>query len=147
MRNSQDNLVFVVSLSKDPIKEDRDYTWIDVVEKDKHYFHPKGNRWPDEPLNYIAFRYDGQLQSVHHIERHDVVSDLSSVNENWPESDSAHFLYKLGPAMKPPHTVKSGRIWHKHYWCAIDTLLSGTCKTIIEASAETKRLEKMAEAD
>ena len=65
MRNPRDNLVYVVSLNKDPITEG--YTWIDVVEKDKRYFHPVGNGWPVEPPNYIAFRYHGRLQSVHYI--------------------------------------------------------------------------------
>ena len=147
MRDAQDNRVFVVSLSQDPIKEDRDYTWTDVVEKDRHYFHPKGKGWPDPPPNYIAFRYNGQLQSVHYIERCDVVTDPSSVNMNWLEADCKQFLYKLGPAMKPSSTVKSGPIWNSRCWCAIDTLLSGTCKTIIEAAAETKRREEMNEAD
>ena len=147
MRDSQDNRVYVVSLSDKPIKADGDYTWIDVVEKDKCYFHPVGKGWPDEPLNYIAFRYDGELQSVHHIERHDVVTDPSAVNKNWLKSDYAQFLYKLGPAKLPLHTVKSGPIWNSRCWCAIDTLLSGTCKTISEAAAETKRREERAAAD
>lgn len=138
MRNPQDNLVFVVSLSQDLIK--KGYTWIDVVEKDKCYFHPVGNRWPFEPPNYIAFRYYGQLQSVHYIKRYDVVTDLSSVNENWPKTDSDNFLYTLGPAMEPPVIVKNGSIWPSgRYWCAIDTLLSGACKTISDARDETKR--------
>jgi len=139
MRNPRDNLVFVVALSKKPFKADGDYTWVDVVEKDKHYFHPIGKGWPDVPPNYIAFRYDGQLQSVHYIERYDIVADPSSVNENWLKSDFDQFLYKLGPAMKPSHSVRSGPIWNSRRWCMIDTLLSGSCKTISEAVAETKR--------
>ena len=112
MRDPQDNRVYVVALSQDPIKGDRDYTWIDVVEKDKHYFHPIKKGWPDEPPNYIAFRYDGQLQSVHYIESYKVVTNPSSVNMNWLESDREQFLYKLGPAMKPLDTVRSGPIWN-----------------------------------
>ena len=32
-------MVFVVALSKAAFKEGGDYTWVDVVEKDNHYFH------------------------------------------------------------------------------------------------------------
>ena len=45
-------MVFVVALSKATFKEGGDYTWIDVVEKDKHYFHPIGRGWSDVP--YIS---------------------------------------------------------------------------------------------
>ena len=139
MSNPRDNMVYVVSLSKAPIKADGDCTWVDVVEKDKCYFHPVGKGWPKEPLNYIAFRYDGELQGVHYIESYKVVTDPSSVNKNWLKSDFDQFLYKLGPAMKPSSTVKSGKIWNQHHRCIIDTLLSGAYKTIREAEIETNR--------
>lgn len=132
-------MVFVVALSKASFKKGGDHTWIDVVEKDKHYFHPIGRGWPEEPPNYIAFRYDGKLQSVHHIESYKIVTNPSSINENWLEADYDQYLYKLGPAMKPVGTVRSGPIWNSRRWCIIDTLLAGSCKTISEAVAETKR--------
>lgn len=140
MRNPIDNRVLVVSLSQAPINEGEDYTWIDVVEDDNHYFHPVGNRWPVTPPNYIAFRYGGQLQSVHYIESHTVVTDLSSVNENWPQIHSDYFVYDLGPAMNPPVIVTNGAIHPAgHYWCIIDTLLSGDYTTISDARDETNR--------
>jgi hypothetical protein len=74
----QDDMVYVVSLSQKPIKENCDYRWADAVEKDKHYFHPIKKTWPSVPPNYIAFRYGGQLQSVHQIKRYKVVTDTSS---------------------------------------------------------------------
>ena len=110
MKNPRDNMAFVVVLSASPIKSGSDYTWIDVVHRDKCYFHPVGNRWPVVPPNYVAFRYEGALQGVHHIESYEVVTDLSSVNENWPETNTDHFVYKLGPGMKPPTTIKNGSI-------------------------------------
>ncbi len=143
MRNPQDNMVYVVSLSHKPIKQNSHYTWIDAVEKDECYFHPLKKGWPDVPPNYIAFRYDGQLQSVHYIESYQVVDDLSAINESWPEkdadSDPDHLLYKLGPAMRPPYTVRSGPIWNRRIRCAIDTLLSGAYENISEAKKETIR--------
>lgn len=142
-RDLKDNRAYVISLSRDSMKRDRNYTWADVIEEDKHFFHPLGEGWPDKPLRYIAFIYDGELQSVHHIASCRIESDLSAINENWPKSDTRHVLYKLGPAKKPPKTVKKGRILDKPCRCAIDTLLSGTCKTVTEAAAETKKREKM----
>ena len=143
MGNPQDNMVYVVSLSPKSIKENSHYTWIDVVEKDKCYFHPIGKGWPDVPPNYIAFRYHGQLQSVHYIESCQVVADLSAINEAWPkkntDSEPDLRLYKLGPAMKPAVTVRSGPIWNRRIRCAIDTLLSGAYENISEAKKETIR--------
>ena len=139
MQKNESNIVYVVSLKKEPMHPNSSYTWIDVVEKDKQYFHPVGNTWPVTPPNYIGFRYHGELQSVHHIESHKVEKKLKSVNKNWPNMEVDHFIYKLGPAMKPVRTVKSGPIHANRYECAIDTLLSGSCKTITEARNETKR--------
>ena len=142
-RDPKDNRAYVISLSRDSIKRYRNYTWVDVIEKENLFFHPVGEGWPDKPLRYIAFIYDGVLQSVHHIASFRIVSDLSAINEDWPKSDIEHVLYKLSPAKKPPKTVKSGRILDKPCWCAIDTLLSGTYNTVVDAVAETKRREKM----
>jgi hypothetical protein len=140
MQNPRDNLVYVVSLSAQPIKEGDDYTWIDVVEKDSRYFHPVGNRWPVLPPNYIGFRYHGQLQAVHHIDAYEVVVDLSERNPKWPVTDADHFVYTLGPAMKPARPIRTGNIYRNHrVRCSIDTLLSGVCDTISGARDETSR--------
>ena len=77
MERQTDNNVFVVVLGQSPMVPGQTHTWIDVVEKDKCYFHPVGNHWPVRPPNYIGFRYRGRLQSVHHIESFEIVEDLS----------------------------------------------------------------------
>ena len=149
MQNPRDNQVYVVSLATAPIKDgDDDYTWIDVVEKDKRYFHPVGNRWPKVPPNYIGFRYYGELQSVHHIDAYKIVGDLSDVNTRWPETCDDHFVYILGPAMKPARQIKTGNIYRNHrVRCSIDTLLSGMCETISDARDETSRRLAYEQAD
>lgn len=134
MQNLRDNMVYVVSLSRQPINEGVDHSWIDVVENDRRYFHPVGNRWPVLPPNYIGFRYQGVLQTVHHIAAYEIVGNLSDRNPNWPVTDTDHFVYTLGPAMKPARIVRTGNIFRNgRVWCAIDTLLSGVCETISEA--------------
>jgi len=140
MERQSDNTVFVVALGKQPMVKGRPHTWIDVVEKDGRYFHPVGNNWPVQPPNYIGFRYDGKLQSVHHIDSFEVVEDLSTYNPQWLKTDFDHFVYKLGPAMRPSRDIRTGKIYmNGRVWCAIDTLLSGAFSTISDARDETKR--------
>lgn len=148
MQNPRDNQVFVVSLSTKPINDGDDYTWIDVIEKEKRYFHPVGNQWPKVPPNYIGFRYYGELQSVHHIDDYEIVGDLSEVNTSWPETYDDQFVYTLGPAMKPADQIKTGKIFgNGRVWCSIDTLLSGVCNTISDARDETSRRLKLEQAE
>jgi len=136
-----DNSVDVVSLGLDAIVEGSDYTWVDVVEKDGRYFHPMGGAgWPVQPPNYMGFRYHGRLQSIHHVESHEVVQDLSALNPLWPKTDTFHFVYVLGPAMRPMSEIRTGNIFRAgRVTCAIDTLLSGAFETISDARDETKR--------
>lgn len=141
MDRVRDNNVFVVSLGLKPMVEGGKHTWIDVVEKDGCYFHPVGKGFPKQPPNYIAFRYDGKLQSVHHIDSFEVVEDLSSVNHCWIKTNFDHFVYRLGPPMRPKTEKRTGKgiVKAGHAWCAIDTLLSDSFKTISEARDETAR--------
>lgn len=150
MEKTRDNLVYVVSLSSDPMRGDSKRTWIDVVEKDGRYFHPVGNNWPMQPPNYIAFRYQGQVRSVHRIEGHDIVFDVSTVDPTWASTDEDHFVYTLGPAMRPAKTLKAAGPDDKvkrsaRVWCAIDTLLTGQFDQLGKARDETKRRLEAAE--
>jgi len=140
MERQTDNLVFVVSLGSEPMVAGQKHTWIDVVEKDGCYFHPVGNNWPVQPPNYIGFRYQGKLQTVHHIDSFKIVENLATYNPVWLETDSDHFVYRLGPPMRPPREVRTGKIYRNgRVRCAIDTLLSGAFPTISEARDETQR--------
>ena len=135
------NLVYVVSLGLDPMVQGGAHTWVDVVEKDRCYFHPVGDTWPHQPPNYMGFRHHGKLQSVHHVDNFVIVDDLSQVNPLWPASDRDHFVYRLGPPMLPPKEMRTGPsiVRSARAQCAIDTLLSGQFETISDAKAETKR--------
>jgi len=139
MQNINSNEVYVVSLGHSEF-EDTGYTFIEIVEKLNQYFHPQGgNGWPKEPPNYIAFRYHGKLQSIHHIEQYHVVNNLKKVMPNMPdmELDVPHFIYELGQAIKPNHEVKTGKIFSSgRVKCHLDLLL--TSNTISEARDKTK---------
>lgn len=134
MQKLDSNMVYVVALgTKTP---DRcSLTWIDIVQKYNKYFCPVGgNGWPKEPPNYIAFRYYGQLQAIHHIDGYTVTRNLHDEIPEMPDEvcDTNHYVYKLGPAIKPVKTVKTGKIFRNgRVWAMLDTLL--TCDTISEA--------------
>jgi hypothetical protein len=143
MQPQESNWVYVVSLA------DREWapglTYIDTVEKRRRYFHPCGGvgRWPTEPPNYIGFRYYGRLQSIHHVESWEVVRNFHlhfHESPSWEEKEP-HFLYKLGPPIRPSHDVKSGKVVRAiRVWAMLDLLL--TSRTISGArDASYKRAQ------
>lgn len=139
MQNYESNLVYVVSIARGT-PTGWSISWIDIVEKKKKYFHPVGTSgWPKEPPNYIAFRYNGELQSIHHIEGYEVVTDLGKGLKEIPSANvGPHFVYELGSAIRPGKTVKTGNIYPSgRVWCMLDTLL--TSNTISEARDITKK--------
>jgi len=136
MERVTDNTVLVVSLGRQLLT--RGYTSIDMVEKDRCYSHPVGGHFPKQPPNYMGFRYNGKLQSVHHIDDYRIVRNLAKENHCWPRTTSDRFLYRLGPPIKPSKDVRSGNIRDLRLRCAIDTLLSGEFETLTEAYNATK---------
>lgn len=134
MQNTNSNWVYVVSLSWG-CPDGCDISFVDIVKKYRKYFHPLGiSGWPKEPPNYIAFRYSGKLQSIHHIEKYIVTSNLHDEVKAMPdyEEDCDFFVYRLGPAIIPQQEVKTGNIYRNgRVWAMLDTLL--TCDTISEA--------------
>lgn len=139
MQKADSNWVFVVSLGSDT-PSGWGVSWIDIVNKHHHYFHPVGgSRWPAEPPNYIAFRYRGRLQSIHHVEAYEVFTNPHSHSDEIPDQDwGPHFLYDLGPAFAPAHEVRTGGIYPSgHVWCMLDTLF--TAETVAQARDDSKR--------
>ena len=150
MDTLRDNMVYVVSLGSNAMRNDGTRTWIDVVEKDGFYFHPVGNHWPQQPPNYIAFRYRGNLQTVHRIESYEIWNNVALKNPLWCDTTDEHFVYKLGPAMRPPIDLKAGGTGDSlkrsaRVWCAIDTLLAGQFEYLGQARDETRK--RLIEAD
>lgn len=141
MQNQDSNMVYVVSLGKGKAKWCK-LTWYEFMLQKLKYFHPfGGNGWPKVPPNYIAFRYNGQLQSIHHIDGCQIVDGLYKV---FPEEiskykcDHKHLVYDLGPAIRPTKKIKTGNIFpNGRVWAMLDLLL--TCNTISEARDKTKK--------
>lgn len=136
MERVSDNTILVVSLGKQILS--KGYTSVDMVEKDRHYSHPVGGHFPKDPPNYIWFRYNGKLQSIHHVDNYKIVKNLAKENHRWPPSNSDRFVYFLGRPIRPSKDLRSGNIRDLRLRCAIDTLLSGECGTIMEAYKATK---------
>lgn len=142
MQKIDSNWVYVVSLGWKKPKNWR-INWQDIVNKKKKYFHPVGGGrggWPPEPPNYIAFRYGGILQSIHHIEKYAVFTDPSIYFTEIPKGNwIPHYLYYLGPKITPNKTVKAGKkiIRSMRVWSMLDLLL--TCDTIQDARDESKK--------
>lgn len=139
MQRVDSNWVYVVVLSHDQAPG-WGCSWIEIVTHHNNYFHPVGKGWPKEPLNYIAFRYDGQLQSIHHIEGYEITHGLHGKPERGEGDDNdpanaediPRFLYTLGPAFRPSRIVRTGAIYmNGKVWRMLDTLF--TADTIAEA--------------
>jgi hypothetical protein len=140
MQNPKSNIVYVVSLNRNPARPGSTMTYVDVVTQRQQYFHPVGNGYPKEPPNYIAFRYDGQLQTIHHIDSFVVSTNVARdvIGCEGADDTSPLFVYELGPPIRPPHTVKNGPsiIRNARVEVMLDLLL--TSSTLTEAWEETR---------
>lgn len=136
------NEVYVVALNTNNKVENWKCSPADPVIKSRRYFHPIRVGWPKDPPNYIAFRYNGKLQSIHHIHNYTVTRNLKEWLIKKPKED--HYLYTLGPAIKPSKEIRSGKIYpNGRVWCMLDALL--TSKTIFEARNISKKRKLKAE--
>lgn len=138
MQNQESNLVYVVSLGSGT-PDWSTISWRDIVNKKKRYFHPVGGGWPNDPPNYLAFRYDGKLQTIHHVESWQIVDDMhAAMPEIKPVDWPPHYLYTLGDAIVPPKETRTGKIYPSgRVRAMIDLLL--TCDTISEARDLTNK--------
>ena len=141
MQNQESNMVYVVSLGSGTPEWSR-ISWQDIVNIKRKYFHPAEGKWPNEPPNYIAFRYDSKLQSIHHVDSYEIVKDMHAafpeINvSDWPP----HYLYSLGEPIIPSKEVKTGKIYPSgRVWVMLDLLL--TCDTIWEARNLTQKRQE-----
>lgn len=135
MRGRKPDEVFVVSLNRIGIGN----------VKRRRYSHPVGPRWPKQPPDYVAFRYHGKLQSIHHVDAFEVKKG-DPLAKPRSSSRTPHFLYYLGRPIVPQRRPRTGAIFRNApVWCFWDTLF--TCKTISEARDASNRRRKKAERD
>lgn len=141
MRKIDSNWVYVVSLGT-TVHRGWGISYIDIVEKLSRYFHPVGGSgWPTDPPNYIAFRYHGELQSIHFVKGYEILNNMHTRIKEIPSEDwGPYFLYSLGPGFRPAKRVSTGNIFRNgRVWCMLDTLF--TARTISEARDISQRRE------
>jgi len=138
MENQESNKVYVVSLANGTPSWSK-ISWRDFIYKKGFYFYPQGKNWPKIPPNYIAFRYYGKLQSIHHVEKYEVVQDAHKyIPEVKKKKLRDHFLLWLGQGFEPRRELPNGNIFSNgRLWCILDTLF--TSKTIKEACDISKK--------
>lgn len=140
MQNKTSNLVWVVSLGEGMDSAFSSLSFKEVVAQHNIYFHPIKTGFRKEPPNYIAFRYDGKLQAIHHIDSYKAIKNPKEIGGtfNDTELEYTYFVYALGPKIVPVHTVTNGPsiVMANRVECMLDTLL--TSSTISEALSLTK---------
>lgn len=136
MENVRSNMVYVLSLGSGSAWG---LNFKEVALKRSAYFDPVARYRAGLP-NYIAFRYDGRLQSIHHVEKADIFENPRHVFKDAEDKkEIPHYLFRLGPPIVPAHEVKNGPSIRQanRVWCMLDLLL--TSATITDALKETKR--------
>jgi hypothetical protein len=144
MQEVDSNWVFTVSLGNKTPKNWK-VSWVDIVERKKRYFHSsQGGGWPKTPPNYLAWRYNGQLQGIAHVTKYKIVPDMHSEIPEIPKGEIRNcVLYNLGPMFRPDHVVRTGNVYPSgHSRCMLDTLF--TSRTIAEAAKISREREKNA---
>lgn len=137
MRNIDSNRVYVVSLAGRSLDGwPATITAIKIVADFHRYFFPAAaSGWPKVPPNYVAFRYNAKLQSIHHVDDYTIIDNPSEHFPGAPERSDPLFLLTLGPAIRPDHEVPTGPKLPQaaRAWADLDLLL--TSQTISEAAA------------
>lgn len=141
MRDTNTNQVNVVALSRRVWDGwPADLSPVDEVEKYRVYHYPTVGNYRKIVPNYMGFRYDGVLKSIHHVDSYEIIDSPYGHVPGAPDLawDAPANLLHLGPPIRPDHRVPTGKgIWPSAPMVVdIDLLL--TCATITEARDATK---------
>jgi hypothetical protein len=99
---------------------------------------------PKVPPNYVGFRFDGRLQSIHHVEESQVFGRMSEIYPGTTKDWGPGVRLRLGPAVRPVAVVRSGQLRDRRVWADIDLLL--TSATVEAAARLTRERDTRAEA-
>lgn len=141
MRDTNTNEVHVVALTRRVWDGwPADLSPVDEVEKYRVYHYPTVGNYRKIVPNYMGFRYDGALQSIHHVDSYEIIDTPHGHVPGAPDlrwGAPANLLH-LGPPIRPNHRVPTGRgIWPSAPM-VVDIHLLLTSATITEARAATK---------
>lgn len=144
VRDVADSRTYCVSLSTARTGGQRDLTFIEWVTDEHTYYHPYGmNRWPAEPPNFIAFRWDGAVQRIHRIIKSDVVPTLLDRFPDLPANEKTlrpHAIYTLSKTRLPPvEPIPNGAPYRANrFWVLLDQLQ--TAPTLAAAYKRSRTL-------
>ena len=128
MRDPADSWTYCVVVSNDRPGSGGARTNRNFVTTEHCYFHPHGwgKGWPKTPPNFLAFRWDSQVQRIHRVTSSEVIPNLQSL---WPDipkvdgTDKPHVLYHLGPPLPGTPFPSGGRYRASRVWFILDQLL------------------------
>jgi hypothetical protein len=136
MQDPNSNKVFVVSLTRHPWDGwPPGLSAVDEVEKHRIYHYPSVGNYPKVVPNYMGFRYDGRLQSVHHVDGYTVVDSPYGHVPGAPDLrwEAPAYLLRLGPPIRPDHQVPTGSGIPRSMRVTVDIDLLLTSPTITDA--------------
>ena len=145
MRDTDSNQVYVVALSRNSWDGwPADLTPVDEIEKHRIYHFPTVGSYPKIVPNYMGFRYDGRLHSIHHVDEYTIVDTPyghvpDAPNLTW---DAPNFLLRLGPPIRPDHEVRTGKGIPQSMRVTVDLDLLLTSDTITDAYALMKARQR-----
>jgi hypothetical protein len=141
MRDTNTNEVHVVALTRKVWAGwPADLSPVDEVEKLGLYHYPTVGNYRKIVPNYMGFRYDGRLQSIHHVDDYEIIETPYGHVPGAPDLrwDAPANLLHLGRPIRPDHRVPTGKgIWPSAPM-VIDIDLLLTSATIVEARNATK---------
>jgi hypothetical protein len=148
MRDPADSWTYCVVLNNERPGGGGPHTFREFVTAESCYFHPYGwgKGWPRTPPNFLAFRWDGQVQLICRVTRAEVIPDLQSRWSDIPKTGDTirpHALYHLGPPIPGPPIPSGATYRAARLWVILDYLL--TCPTLRDARAQTVAVTGSAE--
>ncbi|PZS01814.1 MAG: hypothetical protein DLM56_13945 [Pseudonocardiales bacterium] len=141
MRDVADSRTYSVAISQARPERGAKRTFREWVVDEGIYFHPFKKGWPRQPPNFLAFRWDKQVQRIQRVVSAEVVPSLATALPDIPSSptsDVPHAIYRLGPPL-PGTPIPSGKPYRaSHRWVLLDQLL--TAGSLAAAMEGTRRL-------
>ena len=141
MRDPADSWTYCVSVSNGRPGNGGSRTFRNFVTTEGCYFHPYGwgNGWPKTPPNFLAFRWNNQVQQIHRVARAEVIPSLQVRWPDIPEDQDTirpHALYHLGPPLPGTPIPSGGHYRAARVWVILDQLLAS--RTLQGALEQTR---------
>jgi hypothetical protein len=133
----RDSRVYVVPLSKG-LSEINVHLHRIPYERNLYWYGLTGG--PKMPPNYVGFRFDGKLQSIHHVEESTPFARFRDLFPETTKDWGPGVKLMLGPPIHPGKEVRSGKLRDRRVWADIDLLL--TSSTVEDAARLTKERDQ-----